>query len=168
MLAAGLLLFGLLSCALGRPTAHDTLHVHERRAEVPEGFTYVGKAEPSAMLDLRIALVQGDSSGLEAALYDVSNPDSANYRKHLSKAEVRSDPYNTSLDFRCRIASSLVWTGGRARRPEAGERTGGEDVVVEEQHLDGDGLPCGRLAEHPGPGGSGERFAGRAVQRVHA
>lgn len=89
MVAAGLLFFGLFTLALGRPTAHDPLHVHERRTEVPSGFKYVGKADPGAMLDLRIALVQADPAGLQAALYDVSNPDSANYRKHLSKAEVR-------------------------------------------------------------------------------
>ena len=89
MVAAGLLFFGLFTLALGRPTAHDPLHVHERRTEVPSGFQYVGKADPGAMLDLRIALVQGNPAGLQAALYDVSNPDSANYRKHLSKAEVR-------------------------------------------------------------------------------
>ncbi|RPD78397.1 subtilisin-like protein [Lentinus tigrinus ALCF2SS1-7] len=88
MVAASLLLFGLFSLSLGRPTAHDTLHVHERRTEVPNGFKYVGKADPTAILDLRVALVQSNPSGLEAALYDVSNPDSANYRKHLSKAEV--------------------------------------------------------------------------------
>ncbi len=89
MVAAGLLLFGLFSLSLGRPTAHDPLHVHERRTDVPNGFKYVGKADPSAVLDLRIALVQGNPSGLAAALYDVSNPGSANYRKHLNKAEVR-------------------------------------------------------------------------------
>ena len=45
MIAAGLLLFSLFSSvALGRPTAHDVLYVHERRAEVPSGFKYVGTA----------------------------------------------------------------------------------------------------------------------------
>ncbi|TFK81380.1 subtilisin-like protein [Polyporus arcularius HHB13444] len=90
MVAAGLLLFGFFSLSLGRPTAHDPLHVHERRTDVPNGFKYVGKADPSAVLDLRIGLVQGNPSGLAAALYDVSSPGSANYRKHLSKAEVNA------------------------------------------------------------------------------
>ena len=91
MIAAGLLLFGLFSSvALGRPTAHDVLHVHERRTEVPSGFKYVGTADPNAMLDLRIALVQSDPAGLQAALYDVSTPGSENYRKHLTKAQVRA------------------------------------------------------------------------------
>ncbi|TBU22963.1 subtilisin-like protein [Dichomitus squalens] len=88
MIAAGLLLFSLFSSlALGRPTAHDVFHVHERRSDVPNGFKYVGKAAPNATLDLRIALVQSDPAGLEAALYDVSTPGSKNYRKHLTKAQ---------------------------------------------------------------------------------
>ncbi|KAH9940543.1 subtilisin-like protein [Epithele typhae] len=79
MFAAGLLLLGVLSfSALGRPTAHahdhyDTLH-----------------AAPDAMLDLRIALVQGDPKGLETALYDVSTPGGESYGKHLTKAQVEA------------------------------------------------------------------------------
>lgn len=91
MIAAGLLLFGAFSLALGRPTLHgDSWHVLNRRADVPNGFKYVAKADPNSMLDLRIALVQSNPSGLEAALYDVSTPGSKNYRKYLTKAEVRS------------------------------------------------------------------------------
>ena len=107
MIAAGLLFLSVLYLqALGRPTVftsthdndhvHDTLRVHERRAEVPQGFAYVAKAAPDAMLDLRLALVQGDPKGLEAALYDVSTPGNANYRKHLSKAQVRVVTSSTS------------------------------------------------------------------------
>ncbi|KAI9068395.1 subtilisin-like protein [Trametes sanguinea] len=64
--------------------------VHERRSDVPNGFTYIGKADDNAVLNLRIALVQSDPVGLEAALYDVSTPGSSNYRKHLSKAQVEA------------------------------------------------------------------------------
>lgn len=39
-------------------------------------------------MTLRIALVQSNSTGLEKALYDVSNPASENYGHHLTKAEV--------------------------------------------------------------------------------
>lgn len=90
MVAAGLLFFALFSVALGRPTARDELHVHERRSDVPSGFKYLGKADPNALLSLRLAVAQGDPAGLEAALYDVSTPGSKNYRQHLSKAEVSS------------------------------------------------------------------------------
>lgn len=88
MVAAGLLFFALFAVTLGRPTARDELHVHERRSDVPSGFKYLGKADTSALLSLRIAVAQGDPAGLEAALYDVSTPGSKNYRQHLSKAEV--------------------------------------------------------------------------------
>ncbi len=88
MVAAGLLFFASCSLTLGRPTARDELHVHERRSDVPNGFKYLGKADPDALLSLRIAVVPSNPAGLEAALYDVSTPGSKNYRKHLTKAEV--------------------------------------------------------------------------------
>ena len=90
MVAAGLLVFtSLLSLALGRPTAQSDNHVLHRRATAPQGFTYRQKAAQESMLNLRIALVQNNATGLESALYDVSNPLSENYGHHLTKAEVR-------------------------------------------------------------------------------
>ncbi|KAI0674808.1 family S53 protease-like protein [Trametes maxima] len=90
MVAAGLLFFAFISLALARPTGFDELHVHERRSSVPDGFKYLGKADPNATLKLRIALAQSNPAGLEAALYGVSTPGSKNYRQHLSKAEVQA------------------------------------------------------------------------------
>ena len=91
MVAAGLLVLSLFSLALGRPTLDggDRLHVLRSRSEAPHGFSYKQKANETQTLNLRIALVQGNTTGLEAALYDVSNPTSVNYGHHLSKAEVR-------------------------------------------------------------------------------
>ncbi|KAH9894972.1 subtilisin-like protein [Cubamyces lactineus] len=89
-LAAGLYFFVLSAAVLARPTALGRFLVHERRSTLPEGFKYVGKANHDATLELRIALVQSDPAGLEAALYDVSTPGSKNYRKHLSKAQVEA------------------------------------------------------------------------------
>ena len=90
MVAAGLLFFTFFAVALARPTTTDLdFHVHERRADVPKGFAYRGRASPNTTLDLRIALVQSNRTGLETALYDVSTPGSSNYRKHLSKSQVR-------------------------------------------------------------------------------
>ncbi|CDO72790.1 hypothetical protein BN946_scf184994.g43 [Trametes cinnabarina] len=66
------------------------MRVHERRSDVPSGFKYLGKADENAILNLRIALVQSDPVELEAALHDVSDPRSKNYRKHLSKAQVEA------------------------------------------------------------------------------
>ena len=47
-------------------------------------------------------------------------------------------------------------TGGRLRRSEAGERTGGEDMAGQEQRFCADSLSVGGLAQYPGPGGPGE------------
>ncbi|RPD61263.1 subtilisin-like protein [Lentinus tigrinus ALCF2SS1-6] len=92
MVAAGLLVLSLFSLALGRPTAEsrDNLHVLRSRSAVPSGFTWRQKASSETMLNLRIALVQNNATGVESALYDVSNPSSENYGHHLTKAEVEA------------------------------------------------------------------------------
>ena len=87
MVAAGLLALSFLTLALGAPTP-DVLHVHDRRDAAPVGFKTSGAADPDAMVSLRIAL-KSDPTALQASLLDVSTPGSANYRKFLSKAEVR-------------------------------------------------------------------------------
>lgn len=99
MVAAGLLVLSLFSSlALGRPTAQSgDVHVLHRRAEVPKGFTYRQKASKEATVNLRIALVASNATGLETALYDVSNPASENYGHHLTKAEVRLLPRSALL-----------------------------------------------------------------------
>lgn len=89
MVAAGLLvLSSLFSLALAAPSLQERRHVVRAVKDVPRGFSYLGKANQEQTLNLRIALVQGNSTGLEKALYDVSNPTSENYGHHLSKAEV--------------------------------------------------------------------------------
>ncbi|EIW61085.1 subtilisin-like protein [Trametes versicolor FP-101664 SS1] len=66
----------------------STLQLHEARRGIPAGFSIHGAAAPDTVLNLRMALVQSNFAGLEERLYDVSTPSSANYGKHLSKAEV--------------------------------------------------------------------------------
>ena len=91
MVAAGLLVLSLFSLALGRPTSEsrDNFHVLRSRSTAPQGFTWRQKAGAETMLNLRIALVSNNATGVETALYDVSNPSSENYGHHLTKAEVR-------------------------------------------------------------------------------
>ncbi|KAI0327739.1 subtilisin-like protein [Cubamyces sp. BRFM 1775] len=60
---------------------------HEARTSIPSGFASLGPASPDQTLKLRFALSQTDPEGLIKALYDVSDPSSPNYGKHLSKAE---------------------------------------------------------------------------------
>ncbi|PIL23443.1 hypothetical protein GSI_14754 [Ganoderma sinense ZZ0214-1] len=90
MVAAGLLvLSSLFSLALAAPSLQQRRHV-VRSVSVPHGFSYVQKANQEHTLTLRIALVQNNATGLEKALYDVSNPASENYGRHLTKAEVEA------------------------------------------------------------------------------
>lgn len=89
MVAAGLLvLSSLFSLALAAPSFQERRHVVRSVKEVPHGFSYLQKASQEHTLTLRIALVQNNATGLEKALYDVSNPASENYGHHLTKAEV--------------------------------------------------------------------------------
>ena len=88
MVAAGLLaLSTLFTLALGAPT-YDALHVHDARAAAPAGYRASAAADPHEVLSLRIAL-KTDTSALVEKLLDVSTPGSKNYRKFLSKAQVR-------------------------------------------------------------------------------
>ncbi|KAI0366840.1 subtilisin-like protein [Pilatotrama ljubarskyi] len=91
MVAAGLLVLSLFTLALGKPLSLDGDRLFVRsQVDVPRGFSYVGKASAEKTLNLRIALVQNNVTGLEAALYDVSDPKSENYGHHLSKSEVEA------------------------------------------------------------------------------
>lgn len=79
----------------------STLQLHEARKGIPAGFSLHGAASPDTVLNLRMALVQSNFAGLEERLYDVSTPSSANYGKHLSKAEVRPDSFTAvAHDYR--------------------------------------------------------------------
>lgn len=86
------LFFGLalIPFALAGSNSHiaRSLQYHEARSSTPSGFMALGPASPEKTLTLRFALSQTDPEGLISALYDVSDPASPNYRKHLSKAEV--------------------------------------------------------------------------------
>ncbi|KAF7979708.1 hypothetical protein HWV62_41050 [Athelia sp. TMB] len=83
-------LASLLAIAAAGPVARSGMVVREAKPSVPEGFVLTGAAPASQTIPLRIALVQSNMAGLEAALYDVSTPGSANYGKHLSKEEVEA------------------------------------------------------------------------------
>lgn len=79
----------------------STLQLHEVRKGIPAGFSLHGAASPDTVLNLGMALVQSNFAGLEERLYDVSTPSSANYGKHLSKAEVSRYPFGTVAHDYC-------------------------------------------------------------------
>ncbi|RDX47318.1 family S53 protease [Lentinus brumalis] len=95
----GLFFVSLFALALSKPMARN-MKLHESREGIPEGFSLRGAAQPEQTIKLRLALVQSNLAELERKLIDVSTPSSANYGKHLSKAEVQQlvAPTQDSVD----------------------------------------------------------------------
>ncbi|KAI5118434.1 hypothetical protein M0805_009712 [Coniferiporia weirii] len=82
------LVFASFVAAVSANPVVRNLVVHEQRESVPIGFTKTGAAPGDQQLNLRIALVNSDMTGLENALYAVSTPSDVRYGQHLSKEEV--------------------------------------------------------------------------------
>ncbi|KAF2003857.1 tripeptidyl-peptidase 1 precursor [Amniculicola lignicola CBS 123094] len=84
----------LLSVAITAQTALAT-PIHARSPYVvkethpsPSGWTKMNRANGEALIDLNIALKQGNFDELEKQLYEVSDPGNHKYGKHLSASEV--------------------------------------------------------------------------------
>ncbi|PBK67922.1 family S53 protease-like protein [Armillaria solidipes] len=75
--------------AIGSP-APRVMSLHERRDAAPNAFVGVGTADAYANLNFRVGLTPKDTTGLEKALYAVSEPDSDLYGQHLSFEEVKA------------------------------------------------------------------------------
>ncbi|KAI1796365.1 family S53 protease-like protein [Ganoderma leucocontextum] len=88
MVAAGLLVFSFFALVLGAPTL-DVFHVHDARSAAPAGYEASGAPDANEVLKLRIAL-KTDNTPLVQKLLDASTPGSKNYRKFLTKAQVRA------------------------------------------------------------------------------
>ena len=65
-----------------------SLTVHDKRSTVPSGFTLDSAAPANQVLNLRVALVNSNITGLESELYAVSTPTSSRYGQHLTKDQV--------------------------------------------------------------------------------
>lgn len=76
-----------LSIVYGSPTPRN-MAVHDQRVSAPTTFTMAGPADMEATLNFRIGLTPNNIDGLEAALFAVSEPDSALYGQHLTQEEV--------------------------------------------------------------------------------
>ncbi|KAJ7738332.1 subtilisin-like protein, partial [Mycena metata] len=94
-----------LLAAASAGTTIQNLVVRSNLTGIPQGFSRVGAANDSTVLNLRIALHSSDISGLEKALLDVSTPSSSNYGNHLTKAEV--DAFVAPTD--AAVAAVQVW-----------------------------------------------------------
>jgi tripeptidyl-peptidase-1 len=74
MVLAASFFASLLLLAAAKPMDRRTMAVHESRAEPARGFVKSSAAPAAKELTLRIALKPTDIAGLEAALYQVSDP----------------------------------------------------------------------------------------------
>ncbi|KAI0261766.1 subtilisin-like protein [Gloeopeniophorella convolvens] len=82
-------LSSLITLALAAQVKRD-MRLHERRDNVPKGFTSKGPAPADTTLSLRIALAQIDIEGLQDRVLEISSPSSAEYGQWLSKDDVGS------------------------------------------------------------------------------
>ncbi|KAI0749771.1 subtilisin-like protein [Daedaleopsis nitida] len=67
---------------------HSRRVLHERRDTVPHGWALHRRADPDTVLPLNIALRQSNLDKLDAYLLDVADPESPNYGKHWTAAQV--------------------------------------------------------------------------------
>ncbi|KAI0261747.1 family S53 protease-like protein [Gloeopeniophorella convolvens] len=88
MIRTTLLFISFIALGFASPNVARDLRPHERREDVPDGFTSHGPTSPDVVLKLRLALVQTDITGLQDDLMAVSTPDSPRYGQHLSKEEI--------------------------------------------------------------------------------
>ncbi|KAJ7041450.1 family S53 protease [Mycena alexandri] len=82
MLPSILLLFPLLVAAT------SGFHVLERRDSAPAGFTRIGSPQEDQVLSLRLALTQGNITGLHDTVYAISTPGNSRYGNYLTREEV--------------------------------------------------------------------------------
>ena len=74
--------------------------LHEKRSHVPSGWTRSHRHQPDAHIPLRFGLTQSNIDDIENLLDSVSNPDSPNYGKHWSPAQIATHfaPSETSVE----------------------------------------------------------------------
>ncbi|KAI9060234.1 subtilisin-like protein [Trametes sanguinea] len=74
--------------------------LHEHRRSSPVGWTLHKRADPDATLPLSIALVQSNLHNLDSYLLDIADPDSPNYGKHWTPAQIAETfrPSKESVD----------------------------------------------------------------------
>ncbi|KAJ7144398.1 family S53 protease-like protein [Mycena epipterygia] len=88
MVLTASLFASFLLLVAAKPMDRRAMVVHESRAVAANGFVDSGPAPAAEVLTLRIGLKQNNMAGLEAALYQVSDPASDLYGQFLTQAEV--------------------------------------------------------------------------------
>ncbi|KAF8185596.1 family S53 protease [Mycena galopus ATCC 62051] len=73
---------------LSRSVLSSTMVLHESISHVPSGYKSLGSPSPTQEIDLLIALVQSNITGLAKVVDAVSIPSSSSYGQYLTAAEV--------------------------------------------------------------------------------
>ena len=79
------LIFCMLSSA---ELALSPYRVHEKRTQVPPGWSRTRRLDATFTIPLRIALKQKNIESVGTYLYDVSHPKSPNYGKHWTPGNI--------------------------------------------------------------------------------
>jgi len=101
-------LFAIVFSTVAAQAAHiprSGYVVHEKRDAAPEPWTRTRRLAPDVMLPMRFGLQQQNIHRLEELLLEVSHPDSANYGKHWSPAQLAE----TFAPSRESIEAVKVW-----------------------------------------------------------
>jgi tripeptidyl-peptidase-1 len=120
-------ILGLAASAIADPTI-SPWKLHEKRSHIPAGWSRARKHDPSASIPLRFALAQSNIHDIEALLYDVSHPDSPNYGKHWSPAQIANKfaPSTESIDT---VRAWLIESGVEPHRVKLSPTKGWLEVT---------------------------------------
>lgn len=88
MLYHKLMLASFAASAVGYALNGGSHSLHERRSDIPDGWTRHGALNRRAVLPMRIGLKQRNLDMLTEWLSEVSHPQSAKYGQHWSAKEV--------------------------------------------------------------------------------
>lgn len=103
--------------------------VHEKRTQVPPGWSQARRLDPIFTIPLRIALKQNNIESIATYLYDVSHPKSPNYGKHWTAGDIARtfEPADETIET---VRSWLVASGIEEDRIVLGRTKGWIQVDV--------------------------------------
>ncbi|OCH89202.1 subtilisin-like protein [Obba rivulosa] len=152
----------LLAAAVGwsavsaTPLAARVFHDDPR---VPSGYKVLRRAAPHTILPFRIGLRQSNIEDIEEYLLDVSHPESPNYGKHWSAAQVAETfrPSQESVESvhswlvesgidvsRIRLSASGAWVQANVTIVEAERLLETEYYIYEHEETAGKHIACGQ------------------------
>lgn len=109
MLLTALLTLAFASSALSSRAPVKRV-VHESRRSLPSGWFPVRRAEHNTILPLNVGLLQSNLDNLDTYLLDVAHPESPNYSKHWSHAQI-ADVFRPSPESVDAVRSWLIEDG---------------------------------------------------------